>query len=60
MLFFNYTVIKKIVKSEKDWQTVGYEHDFIDDKICLKTAEVKNHDKERSGLATKIRIFCRT
>ena len=48
---------KKKGKSEKDWQTVGYEQDFIDDKTCRKRAE---EYKERSGLATKIRIFCRT
>ena len=41
-------------KSEKDWQTVGYEQDFIDDKTCRKRAE---EYRERSGLATKIRIF---
>ena len=48
---------KKLWKSEKDWQTVGYEQDFIDDKTCRKRAE---EYRERSGLAKKIRIFCRT
>ena len=48
---------KKLWKSEKDWQTVGYEQDFIDDKTCRERAE---EYRERSGLATKIRIFCRT
>ena len=41
MLFLNYTVKKKLWKSEKDWQTVGYEQDFIDDKTCRKRAEKK-------------------
>ena len=27
---------KKLWKSEKDWQTVGYEQDFIDDKHVEK------------------------
>ena len=54
MLFLNYTVKKKLWKSEKDWQTVGYEQDFIDDKTCPKRAE---EYRERSGLATTIRIF---
>ena len=57
MLFLNYTVKKELWKSEKEWQRVGYEQDFIDDKTCRKRVE---EYWERSGLATKIRIFCRT
>ena len=58
MLFLNYTVQKKNCENQKkDWQTVGYEQDFIDDKTCRKRAE---EYRERSGLATKIWIFCRT
>ena len=35
MLFLNYTVQKKNCENQKkDWQTVGYEQDFIDDKTC--------------------------
>ena len=36
MLFFDYTVKKKMWKSEKDWQTVGCEQDFADDKHVEK------------------------
>ena len=48
---------KNCENQKKDWQTVGYEQDYIDDKTCRKRAE---EYKERSGLATKIRFFCRT
>ena len=58
MLFLNYPLKKKLWKSEDDWQTLDYKQDFIEDwKACRKRAE---KDRELSGFATKIRIFCGT
>ena len=54
MLFLNFPLEKKLWKSEEDWQTVGYEQDFTEDKTCRKRAE---KHREGSGLATKIRFF---